>query len=213
RGARGRVGQVSRMEVGGRAAELHEREISDPVDREVWIFDVTEPALVLGSTQPWVEVAGLEVCRRRSGGGAVLVGPRDLWIDVIVPRGDPLWDDDVGRAVHWLGHAWRDAVGDGVVHTGPMIQSFWSHAICFAGVGPGELLIEGAKVVGISQRRTRAAARFQCAVLRTWDPTELARIFGGDEWREVADALQPLATGVADLAALEAAFLAALAAL
>ena len=92
-----------------------------------------------------------------------------------------------------------------------MIQSFWSHAICFAGVGPGEVLIDGAKVVGISQRRTRAGARFQCAVLRTWDPAELARIFGGDEWREVADALTPLATGVPELAALEAAFLAALA--
>ena len=196
----------------GRAADLHEREIPDPAGREVWILEVTEAALVLGSTQAHVDVDDIAVCHRRSGGGAVLVWPGEvLWIDVIVPRDDPLWDDDIGRAAHWLGHAWREAIGDGVVHTGPLIQTFWSNVICFAGIGPGEVLVDGAKVVGISQRRTRAGARFQCAVLRTWDPAELARIFGGDEWREVADALTPLATGVPELAALEAAFLAALA--
>ncbi|HMK10933.1 MAG TPA: hypothetical protein VK461_05105, partial [Acidimicrobiales bacterium] len=76
----------------GRAAELHEREIPDPVDREVWILEVTEPALVLGSAQSLVDVPGLAVCQRRSGGGAVLVRPGEvLWVDVIVPRGDPLW--------------------------------------------------------------------------------------------------------------------------
>jgi hypothetical protein len=31
-------------------------------------------------------------------------------------------------------------------------------------------------VVGVSQRRTRAAARFQCAAYRRWDPDPLARL-------------------------------------
>jgi lipoate-protein ligase A len=195
----------------GSATELHSRELPDPVDRAAWVLEATAPALVLGSAQPSIEVAGLEVCRRRSGGGAVLVRPAEvLWIDVLLPRGDPLWDDDVGRAPHWLGDTWRDALGDGVVHTGEMIHSHWSSAICFAGIGPGEVLMGGAKVVGISQRRTRAGARFQCVVLRTWDPSELARIFAPGEWREVADRLNGVAFGVADLAGLEAAFLAAL---
>ena len=83
--------------------------------------------------------------------------------------------------------------------------------ICFAGVGPGEVLLDGRKVVGISQRRTRVGARFQCVVLRTWDPSELARIFAPDEWGEVADLLEPVAVGVPDLDALEAAFLATIA--
>ena len=102
----------------------------------------------------------------------------------------------------------RSAVG--LVHTGEMIRTLWSSAVCFAGVGPGEVLVDGAKVVGISQRRTRAGARFQCAVMRTWDPSELARIFAPGEWREVADLLDPVAVGIADLPALEAAFLTAL---
>ncbi len=167
---------------------------------------------MLGSTQAPIAVDGIEVCRRRSGGGAVLVHPGDvLWIDVLLPRHDRLWDDDVGRAAHWLGEAWRDALGVGVVHTGGMVRSSWSSLICFAGVGPGEVLVDGAKVVGISQRRTRAGARFQCVVLRTWDPTELARIFAPGQWREVADVLESAAIGVPDLAALEAAFLATIA--
>jgi lipoate-protein ligase A len=185
----------------------------DPARRAVWILDATEAALVLGSTQSEVVVDGLAVCRRNSGGGAVLVRPGDvLWIDVVIPRADVRWDDDIGRAAHWLGETWRDALGTGTVHTGALARTMWSSQICFAGVGPGEVLIDGRKVVGISQRRTRAGARFQCVVLHAWDPSELARIFAPGEWREVADRLRPAAVGVVDLAALEAAFLAAIAA-
>jgi lipoate-protein ligase A len=196
----------------GSPAELHASQMPDPAHRAVWILDATEAALVLGSTQPEVVVPGLAVCRRNSGGGAVLVRPGEvLWIDVVIPGTDARWDDDVGRAAHWLGEAWRDALGRGTVHTGALAHTFLSSQICFAGVGPGEVLIDGRKVVGISQRRTRAGARFQCVVLRAWDPSELARIFAPGEWREVADRLEPAAVGVRDLDALEAAFLAAIA--
>jgi lipoate-protein ligase A len=196
----------------GSAADLHAIELPDPVERAVWILEATAAALVLGSTQATVEVSGLAVCRRKSGGGAVLVRPGEvLWIDVLIPRTDDLWDEDVGRAAHWLGRTWAQALGQGVVHTGGLVPTFWSSQICFAGVGPGEVLIDGRKVVGISQRRTRVGARFQCVVLRVWDPTELARIFAPGEWSEVADRLEPAAVGVSDLAALEAAFLAAIA--
>ena len=133
-----------------------------------------------------------------------------LWIDVLLPRGDPLWDDDVGRAAHWLGETWRDALGVGVVHTGEMIRTPLVERDLLRGRRPGRGAVDDAKVVGISQRRTRAGARFQCAVLRTWDSTELARVFAAGEWREVADDLDRVAVGVADLAGLEAAFLAAL---
>ena len=195
------------------ATELHSRDLPDVVERAAWVLEATAPAVVLGSSQPWVEVPDLEVCRRRSGGGAALVRPGEvLWIDVLLPRGDPLWDDDVGRSTRWLGETWRDALSVGVVHAGEMVRTPWSSLICFAGVGPGEVLVDDAKVVGISQRRTRAGARFQCVVLRAWDSVELARIFAPGEWREVADALDRVAVGVADLPGLEAAFLAALAA-
>jgi hypothetical protein len=40
--------------------------------------------------------------------------------------------------------------------------------VCFAGLGPGEVLC-GEKAVGISQRRVRTAARFQSVALLGWD--------------------------------------------
>lgn len=169
------------------AAELHALELP-AAGRHVWILEASRPALVLGSTQPGTDadtaacaVAGVEVARRRSGGGAVLVGPEEcVWVDVLVPRGDPLWHDDVGRATWWLGEVWVAALAAvGVegcrVHRGAMVPSPWSKVVCFAGLGPGEVVDDrGAKIVGVSQRRTRAIARFQCAVPRRWDPAHLS---------------------------------------
>lgn len=169
------------------AAELHALELPAG-GRHVWVLDAAQPALVLGSTQPDTDAdtaacaaAGIDIARRRSGGGAVLVGPDEcVWIDVLVPRGDPLWHDDIGRATWWLGDAWALAlaavgVGGCRAHRGGMVPSVWSRVVCFAGLGPGEVVdANGAKVVGISQRRTRAMARFQCAVPLRWDPTRLS---------------------------------------
>ena len=151
-----------------------------PPGRAAWVVGPTSTVVVLGSTQPETVVApGVHWVRRRSGGGAVLVEPGGLvWIDVLVPAGDPLWEVDVGRAFAWLGRAWVEALADiGVrcarAHDGALVTSPWSPLVCFAGLGPGEVTVEGAKVVGLCQRRTRAGALFQCAALLDWRPERL----------------------------------------
>lgn len=190
----------------------------DPARRAVWVFDVTALAIVLGSTQrPEVlrPDLDLDVVRRRSGGGSVLLVPGDvLWIDVVVPRGDVLWHDDVGRAAHWLGESWAKAlaalgVAGADVHRQGLVCGPWGSLVCFAGVGPGEVTIGGAKVVGISQRRTRAGARFQCAVHRHWDPAAAVAPLADPHPTpdEVAALVAEVAAPLADL---ETAFLAAL---
>src|SRR5256885_1057272 len=64
--------------VRGSATDLHQRDL--PVEAGAWIFEVERPALVLGSRQPEVAVDGVEVIRRRSGGGAIYVAPGGtLW--------------------------------------------------------------------------------------------------------------------------------------
>ena len=92
-----------------------------------------------------------------------------LWVDVLVPRNDPLWDDDVGRSSIWLGATWCEALAvSGVaadVHRGSFICGLAGRAVCFVGRAAGEVVSEGRKVAGISQRRDRSGARFQCAVL------------------------------------------------
>lgn len=156
------------------------------------MVEVTETVVVLGSTQPdSVVAAGAPAVRRRSGGGAVLVEPGGLvWVDVAVPAGDPLWEADVGRAFAWLGRAWVGALADAgvagaVAHDGPLVGTPWSQLVCFAGLGPGEVTLSGAKVVGMCQRRTRAGALLQCAALLDWQPRRLLeRLALSDEERE-----------------------------
>jgi lipoate-protein ligase A len=185
------------------AASFHARELPSPAVRSVWVCEPTGPALVLGSAQrddvvdrAACERAHVDVVRRRSGGGAVLVVPGDLlWLDVVVPADDPLWEIDVARAFLWLGEAWAAAVG-GEVHTGGLVTTRWSPLVCFAGVGTGEVLQAGAKVVGLSQRRTREAARFQCAALRRWDPPALLDLLVVDDRDQAASDLARVAAGI-----------------
>lgn len=204
------------------AAAFHAREVPDPAERAVWVCDTIGPAAVLGSAQPDGRVdraacagAGVDVVRRRSGGGAVLVVPGEvLWVDLVLPAGDPLWHDDVGRAFHWVGEAWAAALTElGVgadVHRGALVRSPWSREVCFAGLGPGEVTVGGHKVVGIAQRRTRGSARFQCAALGRWDPSALLALLALDPGERAAaeDALAGVAAGAGvDLEALLAALL------
>ena len=175
--------------------------------RSAWVLEATGVAVVLGSTQPDSVVAsGTPTVRRRSGGGAVLVEPGGLvWVDVLVPAGDPLWEVDVGRAFAWLGRAWAGALADAGVrgdvraHEGPLVTTALSALVCFAGLGPGEVTVDGAKAVGLCQRRTRAGALFQCAALLDWQPARLLdrlaltdeqRRRGAEELAGVARALE-----------------------
>jgi lipoate---protein ligase len=206
--------------------------------RAVAVCRVTAPAVVLGSTQPdrvihagRAQRAGMEIARRRSGGGAVLVTPGDpVWIDAWVPRGDEWWSDDVGLAFDWFGSAWvaaLEAVGCGgaSAHRGGYAScSSWSSLVCFGGVGSGEVVhADGRKLVGLSQRRTREGAWFHSACVLRWDSTPLLevldltpdeRIAARQELAEVAAGVHDVPSsrtgGPGDGPAVEAALLAAL---
>jgi lipoate-protein ligase A len=162
-------------------------------------------AVVLGSTQPdsdvsrtAAEAAGLVVLRRRSGGGAVLIGADDpVWIDLWVPRDDPLFDEDIVRAAGWLGAAWVAALSElGAgrlgLHRGGSVAGRWPQ-VCFAGLGPGEVTGHDRKVVGLAQWRGREGSLFHVAAYRQWDVDPLVEVL------ELEDAQRERAA--ADLAA------------
>lgn len=179
------------LRAGGTVAELHLGSaalVGGPLP--VGVARVHQPAdraVVLGSGQPEdcvdreaCAAAGVQVVRRRSGGGAVLVEPGGLvWVDLAVPSTDPRWCADVGQAAWWVGEAWATALrrsgADALeVWKGPMLRREWSALVCFAGLAGGEVTGPGArKVVGISQRRTRHGSLFQCACLLRWEPAAL----------------------------------------
>jgi lipoate-protein ligase A len=127
------------------------------------------------------------------------------WFDLLVPKGDPLWDEDVGRAVWWVGEAWTAVLADlglrADVHRGPLTRPPWSDRVCFAGLGAGEVSVGGRKVVGISQRRVRDQARFQCAALLAWRPDDLVDLLALDEVsrRRCRAEVANRAAGLADL--------------
>jgi lipoate-protein ligase A len=156
------------------------------------ILHADSPALVIGSSQAESDVdsdaterRGIEVVRRKTGGGAVLVGPgQAAWVDFVIPAGDPLWDDDVRRAAWWVGELWARAlsrlgVGPLDVWKAGLVRRAWSAQLCFAGLGPGEVRVRERKIVGVSQRRTRSACLFQTAVLLDWEPALMVELLAG----------------------------------
>lgn len=203
-----RAGQWRAEETRGLAGPFHARTFDHLDGPTVWTHRVDAPALVLGSTTDEAlvraeeaERLGVEVCRRRSGGGLVLVEPEcSCWIDLLVPREESLrspaipWDDDVNRSFGWIGGLWNAALAhlgqSGLeVWNGPLTNASEGAALCFAGLGPGEVvgsLADGraAKVVGLSQRRTRWGARFQGLYVARWSPDLLAATVAVDRLPE-----------------------------
>ncbi len=154
---------------------------------------------------------GVGVLRRRSGGSAVLLGCADpLWVELWVPSSDALFDPDVIRASERVGECWAATLGSvGAsrmqVHRGPSMPGNGSEWCCFAGIGPGEVLSEGRKLVGLAQWRCRQGALFQCAVHTHWDARPLAEVLALDPERRRAlgAAWSEVATGLDDVDGLD----------
>lgn len=162
----------------GSAKELHEFRPESGSPRHIYFMDVVRPALVLGSSQRRIlestdldAKSPFEVCVRDSGGGAVLLEPESqLWVGVYVRPDDPLVQLEISKSFDWLADASLAALGqlgidiaqkfDGVPVWTPL-----SRALCFGGISHGELSIEGRKMVGISQRRSKDWVIFHLAVL------------------------------------------------
>jgi len=207
----------------GSPEELHEIIRESVGEPQVVLCIPDGQAAVVGSRQATDLVVGdadVKVVRRRSGGGLVLVDPdAAVWIDVVVPPGDERFGSDVRSGMIEVGRRWRRALialgadPDRIaVHEGEMRTSAWGDLLCFAGVGAGEVLFDGAKLVGISQRRSSAVLRFQCQVHRE-DPTDrLMRLIGdrptGEPMRPavLGDVVGPAVDGQAVAAALAAEF-------
>ncbi len=165
----------------------------------------------MGSAQPAsdfdserLDAEGIDLVRRRSGGGAVLVAPgAQVWLDVFVPTDDALTDSDVGKSFHWLGDLFAAAIasllgasGDKAaveVNRGPKQATVWSRTLCYAGLGAGEVTVAGRKVVGMSQRRERSGAWIHSMALLNDRSGDLADLLAGGAERRGGRARRALA--------------------
>lgn len=195
--------------VEGSARQLHDLPV--PAHRLVRVHRVSAPAVVLGSRQSPAELAtapmqGVELAIRGSGGGAVWLAPYEqLWVDVVVPVGDVLHSDDIRVAAHRMGDVWSATLGPQTRtwRAAPTAGSA-SALVCFAGVGPGEVTLDGRKLVGISQRRTRRWSRFQCVAYHRFAPERMLRCLGVPGGSDVERALSSSVAVLGELGAPEA---------
>jgi len=147
----------------------------------VLVHDAT--LVVLGSTQRIEDLDPVALARdhvavrrRRSGGGAVLLRPDDCWVELWLPASARFEGANVHSTAHRVGEWWSVALDRlGVhcdVHRGGMQHRAAGAIACFAGLGPGELTIDGHKLVGLSQWRAREGA-IVSSVIPSSPPSEL----------------------------------------
>ena len=192
----------------GSAADFHA--MNPAPTRALWWCTVESPAIILGSTQQASDVnevaateLGLDVVRRRSGGGAVYLHPTEsVWIDITIPKDDPLFVDDVSSSMLWLGDVFVNALQPFVnakTYRGTFDAGQDGRSVCFASTSPGEVFVGEEKLVGISQRRGREGARLQCVLYRSWNPELWTPSLTSAEIRKRISTL-PVATISADAA-------------
>ena len=132
------------------------------------VVEVDRPVVVLGGSQsPDVIESnllhGLKLRRRRGGGGLVLLQPGDKWVDWWIPSDDPRWTNDVRLTSMLVGSWWLEVLrplvqGEVSVHSGALEGRAEYRVACFAGIGPGEVLVGDRKAVGVTQWRVREGA-------------------------------------------------------
>ncbi|MEM7094365.1 MAG: hypothetical protein AAF567_15295 [Actinomycetota bacterium] len=172
----------------GSAAELH---ALPPPDRpELWTLRPAAPALVMGSAQradqfdqSGLAAAGIDLAERRTGGGAVYIEPSGVaWVDVLAPRGSAFWDDDLAATFLRVGACWQRALVDLGVDAELVVdspdRSDHARLACWAGLGWGEITLDGVKIVGLSQRRTRWGARVQAMAVLDGSADRVVDWFG-----------------------------------
>lgn len=186
--------------------------VDDAVGPQLWVMHPTAPAVVRGSAQKpelfdeeLLRDRGVDLAGRRSGGAAVWIEPASVvWIDVLAPRGSPLWSDDLVQTFAGVGMLWQHAlqtcgVDSDLVERAPQ-RGGPGDLACWAGHGWGEVVVGGAKVVGLSQRRTRWGARVQCMAVVDGSAGRITEAFvdlGSADRAEMVEAIGSVDLGVA----------------
>jgi lipoate-protein ligase A len=158
---------------------------------------------------------GVEVVRRRSGGGPVVWDGNLLGLDVWLPRGHRLAPDDVVETYRWLGEGLAAGLAEvgAAVRVVPIAEAradrpgddpaeVAAARACFGSLSPYEVVAnDGRKVVGLAQVRRPNGALLQAGIALRYDARLLAELLRRDDAPadEVARALDRRAVGLLDL--------------
>jgi lipoate-protein ligase A len=184
-------------------------------------YQTAAPALVLGRSQR-VERADQEAARasgtpiycRTSGGGAVLIDENALSLDLALPAAHPLALRDVTLSYRPFGEVWADALHRlGIAEARalpteearaqmPLLPDDPLRLACYGTLSPWEVVVDGRKVVGLSQVRRRPGAIHAMGLHLRWEPSGLAHLLAlaPAERARLAVALRRTTAGLDELA-------------
>lgn len=160
----------------GNVADLYDYATLRTLDvSTMFVPRIARSLLVLGSSQS-IDVLdraatqNVALRRRKGGGGLVLLGPDDLWVDWWIPANDEREISDVRADSLRVGALWRDVLSSRValpvtVHQGSLEGELEHRVVCFAGKGPGEVFVAGRKAVGVTQWRVREGSFLSTVLL------------------------------------------------
>jgi lipoate-protein ligase A len=149
------------------------------------LYSWREPSVSLGARQqvpPWLPrcaALGIPAVRRATGGGAVLHAG-DLTYAVVAPADAPDLPHDLRGSYEWI----RARLVAGLTRAGVAARASRPRPgadrleLCFAGATGYEVELEGEKLVGSAQRRTRRAF-LQHGSIRLCDDSALYRALTG----------------------------------
>lgn len=157
---------------------------------------------------------GIDVVRRRSGGGPVVWDGNLLGLDVWLPRGHRLAPDDVVESYRWLGEALAAGLSEIGAQTrvlgidearagraGDTPADAAAERACFGGLSPYEVVVDARKLVGLAQVRRPTGTLLQAGIVLRFDARLLAELLvrDGADADAVAEALGRRVVGLLDL--------------
>jgi len=190
-------------------------ELSDALVREgreptIWWHATDEATLILGARQTPEDMAGrasTPVVRRQSGGTAVFAASGVLGLDIFLPRGHDLIQDDIVESYRWLGELWQKSLAtlgiDGHLVTidearqAPVPPPLVRQA-CFGSLSPFEVTVADRKMVGLAQVRRGNGVLLQSGIHLLYDATGLASLIAPEDV-ELPALLRAAGVGLSEL--------------
>lgn len=165
------------------------------------IYHYTEPAVILGRSQRPDEGQVLRAAQqdlplitRKSGGGAVMVGPEMVSVTALFPPEHAVGKRNTVAAYNWMGLLWQKVLKEhGIASQLPAPEAARSSQrlakqngtawACYSSVSHGELLsIDGRKLLGLAQIRTRFCTALTSGIYMSQpDWSLLSKVIVNDE--------------------------------
>jgi lipoate-protein ligase A len=182
----------------------------------VWWHWTDGASIILGAGQTEADVdleacvtAGIRVTKRSSGGTSVYANSDLLGLDVALPAGHPLLLDDVVESYRWLGEVWLETLSllgvsgrlvgieeARVLARLPQPVDTTLRMACFGSISPYEVVVNGRKLVGLSQVRRGGRALFQSGLYLRFEASRLANLLRVPDRSLAAQQLDEVAAGL-----------------